>query len=74
MLVLTRKAKQSLKVGNDVTIHLVSISGNTVKIGIDAPPDILVLRGELAPQQVNKNRPQETTGDVADFPVIEYLI
>ncbi len=46
MLVLTRKAEQSIMIGDDIEIFVSSIDGNTVRIGIKAPRDIKVLRKE----------------------------
>ncbi len=47
MLVLTRKANEQIQIGDDIKITLVRIRGNTVRIGIEAPRDIRVVRGEL---------------------------
>ena len=47
MLVLTRKQDQEIKIGNNVTITILKVRGNTVRIGIDAPREIPVIRGEL---------------------------
>jgi carbon storage regulator len=47
MLILTRKAGESIKIGDDVTIEVLSMSGSNVKIGIDAPKSINILRKEL---------------------------
>ena len=48
MLVLTRKADEQILIGNDIKITLVRVRGNSVRIGIDAPKEIRVVRGELA--------------------------
>lgn len=47
MLILSRKIGQSLIIGDDVEIKIVSIDGDNVKIGISAPKDISVVRKEL---------------------------
>lgn len=46
MLVLTRKADQSIMIGDDIEIVVSSIDGNTVRVGIKAPRDIKILRKE----------------------------
>ncbi len=46
MLVLTRKADQSIMIGDDIEIVVSSIDGNTVRIGIKAPRDLKILRRE----------------------------
>jgi carbon storage regulator len=47
MLVLTRKLSQSIMIGNDIEVSVVSISGGKVRIGIQAPRDIPVFRTEV---------------------------
>lgn len=49
MLVLTRKSKEQIRIGDDITITVVRLQGNSVRIGIDAPREMRVVRGELAP-------------------------
>jgi len=47
MLVLSRKAMQSVMIGSDVRITVIRVEGNQVRIGIEAPSDVRILRGEL---------------------------
>ncbi len=47
MLVLSRKEAESIFVGHDVKITVISIQGNKVRIGIDAPKDMQVHREEV---------------------------
>jgi carbon storage regulator len=47
MPVLTRKQKQTITIGDDITITVLRVKGHSVKIGIDAPRGIRVLRSEL---------------------------
>ncbi|MFA7418990.1 MAG: carbon storage regulator CsrA [Melioribacteraceae bacterium] len=47
MLVLTRKINEEIKIGSDIVIKIISTSDNQVKIGIDAPKSIQILRGEV---------------------------
>lgn len=48
MLVLTRKVHQRIQIGDQITITIVRIKGQTVRVGIDAPSEIRVLRSELS--------------------------
>ncbi len=48
MLVLTRKAKEQILIGDQIAITVTRIKGNTVQLGIEAPREIKVLRSELA--------------------------
>jgi len=47
MLVLTRKRSESIKIGNDIVIKVIQTSRGTVKLGIEAPAHVRVLRAEL---------------------------
>ena len=49
MLVLTRKQNESIVVDGQITIRILRISGNRIRLGIDAPSDIAVRRQELEP-------------------------
>ena len=71
MLVLTRKMDEQILIGDDVKITLLRVRGNSVRIGIEAPRDVRVVRSELkqlAPQldpaAVADERP-ETQPDAA---------
>jgi carbon storage regulator len=48
MLVLTRKVGERIQLGDNITVTLVKINGNVVRLGIDAPPEMVVVRQELA--------------------------
>jgi carbon storage regulator CsrA len=47
MLVLTRKQQERIHIGDQIVITVVRIQGNTVRVGIEAPQDHRVLRGEV---------------------------
>ena len=47
MLILTRKTRESLLVGDDVEITVLSVRGSQVKLGVNAPKDIAVHRQEI---------------------------
>lgn len=57
MLVLTRKPKQQIMIGDHITINIVEIQGDNVRIAIDAPRDLKIYRGEIyrAIQEENRN-------------------
>lgn len=56
MLILTRKAEQGIVIDQVTTVRILSIDGDRVKIGIDAPTSIAVLREELLTQVAGQNR------------------
>lgn len=47
MLVLTRKKEEAIRIGDDIVIRVVSIDKNGVRLGIEAPEDVTILREEL---------------------------
>ena len=61
MLVLTRKLGEEILIGDDIKLIVSRIAGNRVTIGIKAPGDVAILRGELgtAAVQGDDNKPQD---------------
>jgi carbon storage regulator len=47
MLILTRRVTESLMIGNDVTVTILGIKGNQVRVGVQAPRDLPVHREEV---------------------------
>jgi carbon storage regulator len=47
MLILTRRVGESLIIGDDVTITVLGVKGNQVRIGVNAPRDVAVHREEI---------------------------
>ena len=47
MLILTRRAGETVMIGDDVTITVLGVKGNQVRIGINAPRDVAVHREEI---------------------------
>ncbi len=56
MLVLSRKANETIRISDDVIVTIVSVDGGTVKLGIDAPDHISVHRGEVYERIQEENR------------------
>ena len=56
MLILTRKASESVHIGDDIKITVLSIQGKQVKIGIDVPDDLVVYREEVYLRILEENR------------------
>lgn len=55
MLVLSRKLEESIVIGNDIKIKVVSIEKGVVKLGIEAPKNISIVREELLEQIKDSN-------------------
>ncbi len=47
MLILTRRVGETLMIGDDVSVTVLGVKGNQVRIGIDAPKDVAVHREEI---------------------------
>ena len=58
MLVLSRQCYETIMVGKDIEITVIHIGGNTVHLGIEAPPGVSVHRKEI-----REDNPRETTGE-----------
>jgi len=69
MLVLARKKNQSIMLGSDIKVTVLEIGEDFVKVGIDAPKDITILRGELYQEVKNEN----TTAAVNDNTTVDLL-
>ena len=71
MLVLTRKLNQEIVIGENIKITVLKVKGNTVRLGIEAPPEIRIVRSELpqateahkATQSVKAFRTEEKADD-----------
>ncbi|MCC6301576.1 MAG: carbon storage regulator CsrA [Gammaproteobacteria bacterium] len=59
MLILTRRVGETLVIGDDVTVTVLSVRGNQVRIGVNAPKDVTVHREEIYQRiQMEKEIPQ----------------
>ena len=61
MLILTRKTNETLTVGNDVTVTILGVKGNQVRIGVNAPKEVPVHREEVY-NRIKAEKQQEHTG------------
>jgi len=50
MLVLTRRLREKIIIGDNIVVTVVKINRNTVRIGIEAPEGVNVVRGEIVPE------------------------
>ena len=54
MLILTRKVGETVLIGENIRIMVVQVRGKQIRLGIEAPPDLLVLRTEEKPDSEKK--------------------
>lgn len=56
MLILTRKVREAVLIGHDIKVVIDSVDGQRVRIGIEAPKDVKILREELEPVEKPKEK------------------
>lgn len=59
MLVLSRKIQEQVRIGDNITLTILQIKGKTVRVGIEAPRDVRVVRGELPPKETAHTTTEE---------------
>lgn len=66
MLVLSRKTNETIKIGDDIEIRILEVKGDTIRIGIEAPRSVDILRGELV-QSITETNTEALTLDASLF-------
>lgn len=82
MLVLTRKQNEKIQIGDNITITVIRMKGKSVRLGIEAPSNVNVLRGELvfdsthdeADIHCEASRPAEDDDQASAETIMEYRI
>jgi len=59
MLILTRKKDEAMVVGQEVRVKVLGVSGNQVKIGIQAPREVRIMRDELLEADKTGQEPEQ---------------
>ena len=70
MLVLTRKPRQQIMIGDSIVVNVVEVQGDNVRIAIEAPRDVKIYRGEIyrAIQEENKQAAMPEGVDINSLP------
>lgn len=73
MLVLTRRPEESIVIGGNIVVTILSVEGEKVKLGIEAPRKIAILRKELIDVIQQQNRLAKKLSSMADPPTFQGL-
>lgn len=74
MLVLARKLDESIVLGDDITIRVISIDKGVVKLGVDAPKNISIMRSELLEDVKDSNIAASKDDDISTLSLLSSLI
>jgi carbon storage regulator len=70
MLILTRRVGETVMIGNEVTVTVLGVKGNQVRIGVNAPKDVAVHREEIYErikrEEEQESRPGATVNKIVD--------
>jgi carbon storage regulator len=64
MLALSRKIGEKIMIGDQITLKVLEIKGDNVRLGIDAPKDIKIYRGEIYDAIANENKSAQIAQDL----------
>jgi carbon storage regulator len=67
MLVLTRRTRQSIMIGDEIELSVLSVSGEKVRIGIEAPNEVPVFRKEVYLRIAGERAGSNGTGDLREL-------
>ena len=74
MLILSRKTDEKIKIGEDITLTIIEIRGDQVKIGVEAPKNVKVIRQEVFNAIKNENKSAAEIPNVSGIDAITRLL
>jgi len=72
MLILTRRVGETVMIGNDVTVTILGVKGNQVRVGINAPKNVSVHREEIY-ERIKREQQGESQGEPRDSEPAEFV-
>jgi carbon storage regulator len=73
MLVLTRKPGEKIFIGDNVSLTVVEVKGDSVRIAVDAPRDVKIYRGEIYEAIIAENKAAAIAGDMKQLDGLKKL-
>jgi len=70
MLILTRRVGETVMIGNEVTVTVLGVKGNQVRIGVNAPKDVAVHREEIY-ERIKREEERDSHSDVPPAKIID---
>jgi len=67
MLVLTRRSRQSIMIGDEIELSVLSVSGEKVRIGIEAPDEVPIFRKEVYLRIAGERADSNGSGELLEF-------
>lgn len=74
MLVLGRKVDEAILIGDEIVVKVVSIDNGVVKLGIEAPKDVSILRDELAKEVAKSNKEALVSADESSLKSLSAML
>lgn len=74
MLILSRKIDEKIKIGDDITLTIIEIRGDQVKIGVEAPKNVKVFRQEVFNAIQSENKAASEISDAAGIAALKKLL
>lgn len=73
MLVISRKINESITIGDNIVVTILAVEGDRIKIGIDAPRELIILRQEIFQAVQEQSKIQEMMAEESKPETLEQL-